>query len=361
MQKVIIIDVLDPKTSTDDAVKHMKELESLVNTFWGFVIIKKIQKKQIPNYKTYIWSWKLEEIHNEAVINNVKLIIINNNLKPKQIFNIQKKLEKDKIKVWDRLDLILKIFEKHATTKASRLQIELASIKHMWPRIFWMWMELSRQWWGLNAKWQWETNTEIMKRHLQKQEKKIIENISKIKKQLDQQRNSRRRKNFKSIAIVWYTNAWKSQLLYSLTKKNIKVKDELFATLDTRIWELFLPNSYKTVLLSDTIGFIQDLPHELIDAFSSTLDEAIHADVLLHVIDFSDPEKYMKMNVVFDVLEKLWVQHTPQIFVCNKIDKIKNLKNKTFLKKYKQYSPVFISALQKNWLKDLVNLIETKI
>ena len=360
-KNVILIDIIDPKTTKLEAQKRMIESENLVNTFWGFVIIKKIQKRQIPDYKTFIWSWKLEELRLEAIEHWVKLIIVNNQLKSQQLFNIERRFEKDWIKIWTRVDLILKIFEKHAVSTESKLQIELAAIDQMWPRIFGMWMDLSRQAWWIWTKWIWETNTEIMKRHLAKQKKKIKDRLIKIWNKHELHRNSRIRKNFKTVAIVWYTNAWKSQLLRSLTKKKVKVQNELFATLDTRIGELYLPNMMKSCLVSDTIWFIQNLPPSIIEAFKSTLDETIHADLLIHVVDFSDKDKYKKIKVVQEILNELWVSNKPTLIVWNKIDLVKNLKTKTFLTKYVKYKPTFISALNKDWIKDLIQNIENYI
>lgn len=360
-QKIILIDVIDPRTDKKEAEKRMIESENLINTYWGFVIIKKVQKKQIPDYGTFVWKGKLEELKQDAIENWVKLIVINNHLKPRQLFNIEQLFEKDKIKIWTRTDLILKIFEKHAITTESRLQIELAAIKHMWPRIYWMWMELSRQGWWIWTSWIWETNTERMKRHLAEQERKIRDKLKEIAKRHELHRKSRERKDFKTVAIVWYTNAGKSELLRSLTKKNVIVRDELFATLDTRIWKMYLSWSGKECLVSDTIWFIQDLPPDMIDAFKSTLDETIHADLLLHVVDYSDPDKEHKIKVVNEILEQLEMIDKPILMVCNKIDLLDEVKIKSFERKYKKYNPTFISALRKKNLIDLWYKINEKL
>ena len=359
MKKVILIDVIKPELSKKDALEWLLELESLVSTYGGFVIIKKIQKRTLPDYETYVWKGKIEEIRQEAIDNWVKLIIINNNLKPKQIFSIESLLEKDWIKVWTRIDLILKIFEKHAVTLESRLQIELAAITQLWPRIFWMWLELSRQWWWIWTRGQWETNTEVMKRHLQSLEIKVKNQLKKVSVRHELHRANRARKGLKTVAIVGYTNAWKSQTLFSLSKKDIKIKNELFATLDTVIWDVYLPTLREKCLVSDTIWFIKDTPPSLINAFKSTLDEAIHADLILHVLDYSDSRKEEKIKVVNEILDELGVSNKPTILVCNKIDLVKKLKTKTFFKKYKRYSPILISALKKEGIKELVEHIES--
>ena len=361
--RIILVDIINPETNKKETENSLIELDNLVKTYGGFIVVKKIQKKQTPNYKTYVGSGKLNEIILDTETLDADLVIFNNILKPQQIYNVEHKIySKNKnIKVWDRVDLILKIFAKHAESTEAKLQIELASIRHMGPRIFGMGMELSRQGGGIGTSGIGETNTEIMKRHLAKQKQKLKDKLKKIQKRHELQRKSRSRQNLKTVAIVGYTNAGKSQLLTSLTKKNVKVRNELFATLDTRIGQLYLPQSYSTCLLSDTIGFIQNLPPDLIEAFKSTLDETIHADLLLHVIDFSDPQKDLKIKVVNEILEKLGANRIPTIYVCNKIDLVKNLKNKTFIKRNKKHSPAFVSALEKKRLQELVEVIEKEL
>ena len=147
--KVILVDIVPHGTPQEDYDERMIELENLASTYWSIVVLKRIQKRDMPDYRTFVWSWKLEEIMNLWNELWAEVVIIWNILKPKQIYNINELFEKSKskLKAWDRVDLILKIFSIHANSPEAKLQIELASIKHMWPRIFWMWMELSRQWW----------------------------------------------------------------------------------------------------------------------------------------------------------------------------------------------------------------------
>lgn len=354
-----MIDILDPREDLDNAEKSMNELESLVNTYGGLVVVKKTQKKQQPNYATYVGSGKLDEIHADLISHKSKLLIVNNILKPRQLFNISQKLEKDGIEVWDRVDLILKIFEKHASSAESKLQIELAAIRHMGPRIYGMGLELSSQGAGIGTRGLGETNTEIMKRHLAAKEQKILKKIEKVKQMRRSQRMRRSRQNLKTVAIVGYTNAGKSQLLSALTQKRVKVKNELFATLDTRIAQLYLPISNNICLLSDTIGFIQKLPPSLIDAFLSTLEETVHADLLLHVVDGSDPEYELKINVVNQVLDDLDI-HTDQILILNKSD-LKAEASSAFISKTFKKKAIKISALKKTGIKELLNEIDAKL
>jgi len=352
--KVILVDIIPPGLPPHESLARLNELENLLVTYGGFVVIRKIQKRQMPDYKTYIGKGKVNEILGEAERHKADLIIVNNLLKPQQIYNLEKIFEDfartehgHKIEVWDRVDLILKIFAKHATTKEAKLQIELASLRHLGSRISKMGVDLMRQGGGIGTRGQGETNIEIMKRHIAERKKKLKESLSKVDQNHHNQRQERMKHGFKTVAIVGYTNAGKSCLLKALTGKEVKVKDELFATLDSRIARLFLPDSQKSCLISDTIGFIRDLPPDLIHAFRSTLSEAIEADLLLHVIDVSDFEMPWKIQTVHDVLKELGCEEKKMIYVFNKMDQLEHKPDEEALEKFQAYSPVLVSAANK--------------
>ena len=225
MHRVIAVDVLSPTTKPRQAEQSQAELERLIDTYGGLMVVKKVQKRQSPDYRTYLGKGKLEEIKGEIAGLEADILVFNNILRPQQIWHIEEFLRPHKIQVWDRVDLILKIFAKHAQTTEAKLQIELAAIKHMGPRIFGMGMELSRQGGGIGTRGIGETNTEIMKRHLAEQEEKIRGKIQKYHQMHQQQIANRQRKNLNTIAILGYTNAGKSQLLTALTRKEVKVKE----------------------------------------------------------------------------------------------------------------------------------------
>jgi len=366
LPKVILVDIIPPETTPEESLERLNELENLLTTYGGFVIIRKIQKRQMPDYKTYIGKGKTEEILDEAIEKKADYIIVNNILKPKQIYNLEHKFEKHEIEVWDRIDLILKIFSKHATTKEAKLQIELASLRHLGPRISKMGLELTRQGGGGTGgggarRGQGETNIEIMKRHIAKREQKICSDLKKIEKTHESQRKSRKNQGFKTVAIVGYTNAGKSCLLRALTKKEVKVKNELFATLDSRIGKLYLPKTKNNCLLSDTIGFIRDLPPDLIHAFHSTLAETINADLLLHVIDIDDFEMEAKIKTVHNVLKEIKCENKEMIYVFNKIDLLSEEAQKNLKLRYKELSPILVSSEQKINLEELKNVIAKKL
>ena len=384
--RVFVADILPKDLEIRQNMEdRMRELENLVNTYGGVVIVKHIQNKSVPDYNTFIGEWRLDEIIEEMQEKDSNILILWNILKPSQIYKVNEKLKPIWAKAWDRIDLILKIFERNAFSKEAKLQIELASIKHMGPRIFDMGMELWKQGW----KGQWETNTEIMKRHLQKREIAIKRELEVFAKVRAQHRQSRRKKWMGTVWVVGYTNAWKSTLTNSLTNKWVLAEDKLFATLGTSVWKMFIEASYepetfkyippREILINDTIWFIRELPPKLIDAFKSTLEDSIESDLLLHVVDCSDPKVDIKLNVVDDILKNIWANQR-KIYVFNKIDWLekeeyilrtqirvdwvkaveeKKYKNKIeYLKeKYSKLDSIFISASEKIGLEELKKMI----
>ena len=376
--RVFLADIVDKQTPKYLLEDRMRELENLVNTYWGIVVLQKYQKKDFPDHNTYVWKGKLEEIINDMLRMNANLLIIGNALKPSQIYQINEKLRivseennlKDKMQAWDRIDLILKIFEKHATWWEARLQIELAAIKHMWPRIYGMGMELSRQGW---SSWSWwgatrgigETNTARMKRHLKEQVMKIEKKLVEYTQMRKLHRDARKKKGMPTVGIVWYTNAGKSSLLNAMTKKGVLAENKLFATLWTNVGKCYLitdPTTWlgKEILLNDTIWFIRDLPPKLIKSFSSTLEDSIESDLLLHVIDASDPFVDERIEVVHDVLKDIWANQD-KILVFNKIDLLPQEKIDELKEHFKDSQAVFISVKEGKGFEELKALLCEKL
>lgn len=347
--KVYLVDIVTKDTTQEILEDRMRELESLVATYWWLVVLKTFQKKDQPDYQTYIGKWKLEEIIIDMQAIWANILIVGNILKSGQIYNLNEKLRPIKCEARDRVDLILKIFGKHAEGMEARYQIELAAIKHMWPRIYGMWMELSRQWWGSKlARWVWETNTEIMKRHLKDKEYKIKEKLKEYEQMRQLHRDARTKKDFLTVWIVGYTNTGKSSLLNLLTKKNVLAENKLFATLWTNVWKMFVFTDkekwiWKEILLNDTIWFIRDLPPNLIHAFRSTLEDSIESKILFHVIDSSDPFVQVRIDIVNEILDNIWAEQK-RIMVFNKIDLIDEKKLLELKEKYSEFNPLWISV-----------------
>ncbi len=387
-ERAVLVDIVDPRTSEAESNLRLEELASLVKTYGGITVLKTYQKRSTPNYQTYIGSGKLANIMDEiGGTSNFDILILNNLLKSRQTYNLEeacfdyqvaknKELERyedpHRIKVWDRMDLILKIFDKHATTAEAKLQIELASIKHMGPRIFGMGMELSRQAGGIGTVGVGETNTEIMKRHLQRRTKLVEEKIKNYGEIQGRQRDSRRSKHLKTIALAGYTNAGKSTLIKALTKKKeVYIADALFATLDSKVGELYLPALRSKAMVADTIGFIQDLPPDLIRAFKTTLAEIVEADLILHVIDVNDKNIHHKIQVVEEILAELADgREQKKIYVFNKVDILDQVTEdkawrdeyvNSLLAKYSEFNPQVISALEPDSLINLVVAIERSL
>ncbi len=367
VHRVVLVDVVDPHQHKDEAIKNLEELKSLVTTYKGIDIIDVIQHRSRPDKATFIGSGKAIELSDIVVDKNIDIVVVNAIVNPSVLFNLTQILwtKNPKIQVWDRVDLILNIFDLHAHTTEAKLQIEIARMQHMGPRIYGLGTTyFSRQGGGIGAKGGGETNIELMKRHWRDQIKKKKDELEKIARQHMTQLARRKNNNLVSVSIVGYTNAGKTSLFNLLTKKKKIVESALFVTLDSVSGRLYLPALQKEVTVSDTIGFIKNLPSSLIDSFRSTLMESIYADILLHVIDISDPKMNEKIEIVEQILYDIGVQSKKIIYVFNKIDAyegdgkliLTEIKNA-----YSHFSPQFISVTTDYGIKKLITEIEKNL
>lgn len=271
-----------------------------------------------PNSSTYIGSGKLEEVKAAADATEADLVLVNISLSPGQERNLEKFLQR---RVLDRTGLILDIFAQRARSHEGKLQVELAQLKHMATRLVRGWTHLERQRGGsIGLRGPGETQLETDRRLLQKRVEQLQKRLEKVEVQRTQMRRARVRSELPRVALVGYTNAGKSTLFNALTGAEAYAADQLFATLDPTVRRIELPGG--GVVLADTVGFVRDLPHELVAAFRSTLSEAREADLLLHVIDAADPMRDERVGQVDEVLQEIGAGDIPQLLVYNKIDRI---------------------------------------
>ena len=293
------------------------ELARLLDTAGGEVFATVIQNKSTPDPRTLIG--KVAEIGELCKNNDIKLVIFDEELSPAQIRNLEDDIGND-VNVIDRSMLILDIFALHATSGEGKLQVELAQLKYTAPRLIGKGAELSRLGGGIGTRGPGESKLESDRRHIKRRITALEDELKQLAATRKTMRAARDRSGLKKIAIVGYTNAGKSTLLNRLTDAGILAEDKLFATLDPTTRKFELPSG-ETVLLTDTVGFIRKLPHHLVNAFRSTLDEAVFADIIMILADASDPEYLSQLECTEKTLEDLGAGEKPTIYVFNKCDK----------------------------------------
>lgn len=352
-EKAVLVAIKVPGKEGEMLDLHLDELEFLAQTAGAICMEKFTQGRDKPDPKTYIGSGKIEEVYAYVKAKDIDIVIFDDALSPSQLRNIENIL-KD-IKVLDRNNLILDIFASNAQTARSKIQVELAQAQYLLPRLTRMWTHLSKQKGGIGMKGPGETEIETDRRVLRDKITKLKDRLKKIEKQ-DEVSRKNRKGQFR-VALVGYTNVGKSTLMNYIGKSDVKAENKLFATLDATVRKVVLenpeePGYYKPILLSDTVGFIRKLPHELIESFKSTLAESIEADLLLHVVDLSHPEYEDQLMVVNHTLQEIGAGEKPVILVFNKIDKFlskEENKNVQDLKRMwiaKENNPaVFVSAV----------------
>ena len=294
------------------------ELEGLVKTAGGVCEAKLTQKAQSPDPATYFGKGKLTELEGFCLNHQATLAVFDDELSPSQIKNIEDALID--VRVIDRTMLILDIFAAHATSGEGKMQVELAQLRYTIPRLVGKGNELSRLGGGIGTRGPGESKLETDRRHIQRRMYALKQSIAEMKKNRETQHNRRKKSGILNVAIAGYTNAGKSTLLNYLTGADILAEDKLFATLDPTTRKYKLPCGID-ILLTDTVGFISRLPHHLIDAFRSTLEEVAHADVVIVLIDASDPECENQLEVTHKLLWDLGASHKPVIYAFNKCDR----------------------------------------
>lgn len=317
-ERAILVTVeMKSKEQSEEAVQHsLEELRSLAETAGVETVETVVQYRDSIDAAWYIGKGKVEEIRMLKEMHEANVIIFNQELSGAQVRNLESAID---AKIIDRTQLILDIFAQRAKTREGKLQVELAQLQYLLPRLAGHYKNLSRLGGGIGTRGPGETQLETDRRHIQRRIRDLKEQLEEVKRHRQLHRTKRRRSGVTQLALVGYTNAGKSTLLNRLTKADVLAEDKLFATLDPTSRRLTLPNGLDLVL-TDTVGFIQNLPHDLVAAFRATLEEVNETDIILHVVDSSSPMRDQQMAVVEEVLAELGAQGKDRIVIFNKID-----------------------------------------
>lgn len=350
-EKAITAIFIQKGSNRDEAMENLEELGLLIDTAGAEVVEKIYQELATPSVATLFGKGKVQELVELIKEHNASMVVFDNELTPVQVRNLSNALN---VKVLDRSGIILDIFAKNAKTLEAQLQVELAQNLYLLPRLSRMWTHLSKQYGGVGTKGPGETQIETDRRIIRKRIQILREKLKTIDTQNYEQRKSRQ--GTPRFALVGYTNAGKSTLMNALTNAGVYVEDKLFATLSTVVRQISLPSG-KTGLLSDTVGFIRNLPHHLVASFRSTLAEASESDVILIVVDTSDNNFSKHIQTVVDTLNDLNIKEKPIIYVFNKIDKLEHLEH---IKQIKGEYPnaVFVSAKKNMNISELLIQME---
>lgn len=315
-EKIILVGVAVGKQSMDDAEAGLDELSALIDTAGADESARVVQRRDEPDRTYFVGKGKAEELREVSETVDADTVVFDTELSPSQSKNLERLLKRTAI---DRTAVILDIFAQNARSAEGKAQVELAQLRYRLPRLRGKGSSLSQQGGGIGTRGPGETKLEVDRRRLLERMHRLETQIKDLDKVRLTQRKGRRRNRQANVAIVGYTNAGKSTLLNRLTDAGVLVEDKLFSTLDPTVRRLALPGG-EVVLISDTVGFVRSLPHQLVEAFKSTLAEVAEADLLLHVVDASSADPEGNMRAVESVLEEIGANHVPQLLVLNKAD-----------------------------------------
>lgn len=351
-ERAIIVGIQLSGTESHQVEESLSELEQLGITAGAEVVSQIIQIRNTPHSRTFIGVGKAQEIRNVAERLNADIVVFDCDLSPSQQHNLEDLISK---KVIDRTALILDIFAQHAHSREGKLQVELAQLVYYLPRIKGRGIELSRLGGGIGTRGPGEQKLEVDRRRIRKRVQRLRSELDQVRLNRSTQRKRRKKAAIFSVSIVGYTNAGKSTLLNALTNAQVLVEDQLFATLDSTTRKLKLPSN-QTIVLSDTVGFIRKLPHQLIASFRSTLDEVGDADLILNVINSNHPQMDEQIGAVGIVLDEIGAAEKQRINVLNKIDTLSGSE----LSQLRERHPegVFISAREGTGTGDLIKRID---
>ncbi len=343
MEKTVLVGVCLPENDTQKVKEYLGELEFLAETAGAVSLRTFTQNLDRANPKTYIGSGKLLEIKEYIKENDIKLVIFDDELTPSQLRNIERELE---CRILDRTNLILDIFAQRAKTAYAKTQVELAQYQYLLPRLTRMWTHLERQRGGIGMRGPGESQIETDRRIILDKISRLKEHLKKIDKQMSSQRGNRG--SLVRISLVGYTNVGKSTLMNLIAKSEVFAENKLFATLDTTVRKVVIEN--VPFLLSDTVGFIRKLPHQLVESFKSTLDEVRESDILMHVVDISHPNFEEHIKVVEQTLAEIGAKDKPVFLVFNKIDAYNYIPLDEFDFREKMPENYSIEELKKSWM-----------
>ena len=354
LEKVVLIGVWT-SGDFDETQRSLGELALLAETAGSQVLDVLVQRRDRPDPATYIGSGKLQELHQIVMATGADTVICNGELTPSQLSKMEKVV---KVKVIDRTWLILDIFAQHARSREGKAQVSLAQMQYMLPRLRGWGDALSRQSGGIGTRGPGETKLESDRRRIGKSMSKLRREIKEMGVARNTQRAQRRRSNVPSVAITGYTNAGKSSLLNCLTSAGVLVENALFATLDPTVRQAKTPGG-REFTLSDTVGFVRDLPHQLVEAFRSTLEEVGASDLILHVVDGSDPDPEGQLSAVRKVLADIDAHKIPELVVINKADAADPFVIDRL--KLREKNSIAVSALTGEGIPELIALIEAQL
>ncbi len=356
MEQAILVTVDFGRRDSWEPEESSRELVELTRSSGGFVVEEVILHREKPTPNLFIGKGKVEELHTLCVEKGINTVIFNDDLSGTQQRNLEEALG---VKTIDRTQLILDIFAQHARSLEGKIQVELAQLEYLLPRLTGRGIFLSRLGGGIGTRGPGERKLEVDRRRIRKRITKLKEELESLR--LRRQALRRKREDFflPSIAIIGYTNAGKSTLMNALTDSHQMVRQSLFTTLDSLARRFILPNNQRVIFL-DTVGFLNRLPHRLIEAFKATLEEVTEADILLHVLDVSHPKAKEQAEAVYEVLSQINAMNKPIVTALNKIDK---LESDFILERFKRNFPnsVAISALKRQHIDKIVEKIEKEL
>ena len=339
-ERALLVSIQFKNKAINLSAADIDEFSALVESAGVNPVVKIKGQRQMPSPAHFIGKGKLEELASVIEAESIDVVLFNHDLSPIQERNLGAEL---KCRVLDRTGVILDIFAQRARSFEGKLQVELAQLRHLSTRLIRGWTHLERQKGGIGMRGPGETQLETDRRLIGQRIKQINKRLSKVNKRREQNRHSREQAEIPTVALVGYTNAGKSSLFNYLTDAKVYAADQLFATLDPTLRRLELSDQ-SPLVLADTVGFVQNLPHDLVAAFRATLDETYQADLLLHVVDSADPERRLRIRQVNDVLTEIGADHIPQLLVYNKIDKLTDTEAHIEYNAEQQAGQIWLSA-----------------